>query len=94
MNTVCLCSEEQSRLAARKYARIVQKLGFPASFLNFEIQNLVATYNTFPLSLERLAHVQHCRSGDTGYGHISHNLPSEVLLTIPLEVFWCTKLMF
>ena len=28
----CLsCSEEQSRLAARKYARVVQKLGFPVS---------------------------------------------------------------
>ena len=25
-------SEEDSRLAARKYARIVQKLGFPVSF--------------------------------------------------------------
>ena len=23
------CSEEQSRLAARKYARVIQKLGFP-----------------------------------------------------------------
>lgn len=27
------CSEEQSRLAARKYARVVQKLGFPVSSL-------------------------------------------------------------
>ena len=27
------CSEEQSRLAARKYARVVQKLGFPVSLL-------------------------------------------------------------
>ncbi|XP_048424868.1 TATA-box-binding protein-like [Pyrus x bretschneideri] len=25
-------SEEQSRLAARKYARVIQKLGFPAKF--------------------------------------------------------------
>ena len=28
------CSEEQSRLAARKYARVVQKLGFPVSSLH------------------------------------------------------------
>eukprot|EP00835_Amoeboradix_gromovi_P003660 NODE_250_length_12902_cov_0.423182.p9 type:complete len:130 gc:universal NODE_250_length_12902_cov_0.423182:11097-11486(+) len=29
-------SEEQSRLAARKYARIIQKLGFPARFTEFK----------------------------------------------------------
>jgi transcription initiation factor TFIID TATA-box-binding protein len=27
-------SEEDSRLAARKYARIIQKLSFPVSFVN------------------------------------------------------------
>ncbi|NWZ89619.1 TBP protein, partial [Nesospiza acunhae] len=37
-------SEEQSRLAARKYARVVQKLGFPAKFLDFKIQNMVGSY--------------------------------------------------
>ena len=26
-----ICSEEKSRLAARKYARVIQKLGFPVS---------------------------------------------------------------
>ncbi|KFO74620.1 TATA-box-binding protein, partial [Cuculus canorus] len=36
-------SEEQSRLAARKYARVVQKLGFPAKFLDFKIQNMVGS---------------------------------------------------
>ena len=34
-------SEEDSRLAARKYARIVQKLGFPTKFKDFKIQNMV-----------------------------------------------------
>ena len=29
--SVCCFSEELSRLAARKYARIIQKLGFPVS---------------------------------------------------------------
>ena len=29
------------RLAARKYARIVQKLGFPTKFKDFKIQNMV-----------------------------------------------------
>nr|XP_020745915.1 TATA box-binding protein-like protein 2 [Odocoileus virginianus texanus] len=48
-------SEEQSRLAARKYARVVQKLGFPARFLDFTIQNMVGSCDVrFPISLEGL----------------------------------------
>ena len=37
-------SEEDSRLAARKYARIVQKLGFPTKFKDFKIQNMVTIH--------------------------------------------------
>ncbi|KAM4013034.1 TATA box-binding protein-like 2 [Anomaloglossus baeobatrachus] len=49
-------SEDQSRLAARKYARIVQKLGFPARFLDFKIQNMVGSCDVrFPIRLEGLA---------------------------------------
>uniref|UniRef100_A0A3B5M1D1 Uncharacterized protein n=1 Tax=Xiphophorus couchianus TaxID=32473 RepID=A0A3B5M1D1_9TELE len=48
-------SEEESRLAARKYARVVQKLGFPARFLDFKIQNMVASCDVcFPIRLEGL----------------------------------------
>ncbi|KAG1654448.1 TATA-box-binding protein [Nymphon striatum] len=48
-------SEEQSRLAARKYARIVQKLGFPAKFQEFKIQNMVGSCDVkFPIRLEGL----------------------------------------
>ncbi|NXQ63817.1 TBPL2 protein, partial [Anthoscopus minutus] len=48
-------SEEQSRLAARKYARVVQKLGFPAKFLDFKIQNIVGSCDVrFPIRLEGL----------------------------------------
>jgi len=48
-------SEEDSRLAARKYARIVQKLGFPAKFLDFKIQNMVGSCDVkFPIRLEGL----------------------------------------
>ena len=36
-------SEEESRLAARKYARIIQKLGFPTKFKDFKIQNMVGS---------------------------------------------------
>ncbi|XP_051274661.1 uncharacterized protein LOC127373860 [Dicentrarchus labrax] len=61
-NIVCTGAKsvEGSRLAARKYTRIVQKLGFPAHFLNFKIHNLVASCNSFPVSLERLAHHHDC----------------------------------
>uniref|UniRef100_A0A8C8TQT8 TATA box binding protein like 2 n=2 Tax=Peromyscus maniculatus bairdii TaxID=230844 RepID=A0A8C8TQT8_PERMB len=49
-------SEEESRLAARKYARVVQKLGFPVRFLNFKIQNIVGSCDVkFPVRLEILA---------------------------------------
>ncbi|EEC09479.1 TATA-box binding protein (TBP), component of TFII-D and TFIIIB, putative, partial [Ixodes scapularis] len=48
-------SEEQSRLAARKYARIIQKLGFDAKFLDFKIQNMVGSCDVrFPIRLEGL----------------------------------------
>ncbi|XP_021012081.1 TATA box-binding protein-like protein 2 isoform X2 [Mus caroli] len=49
-------SEEESRLAARKYARVVQKLGFPVRFFNFKIQNMVGSCDVkFPIRLEILA---------------------------------------
>lgn len=50
-------SEELSRLAARKYARIIQKLGFPAKFTDFKIQNIVGSCDVkFPIRLEGLAY--------------------------------------
>ena len=49
-------SEELSRLAARKYARIIQKLGFSARFTDFKIQNIVGSCDIrFPIRLEGLA---------------------------------------
>ncbi|XP_065067746.1 uncharacterized protein LOC135693247 [Rhopilema esculentum] len=56
-------SEEQSRLAARKYARVIQKLGFPAKFVDFKIQNIVGSCDVkFAIRLEGLvlAHAQFC----------------------------------
>ncbi|XP_015586842.1 TATA-box-binding protein isoform X3 [Cephus cinctus] len=50
--------EEDSFLAARKFARIIQKLGFPVKFINFKIQNIVATCDLkFPVKLENLNHM-------------------------------------
>ena len=49
-------SENDARVAARKYARIIQKLGFPAQFADFKIQNIVGSCDVgFPLRLEGLA---------------------------------------
>jgi len=48
-------SEEKSRLAARKYARVIQKLGFPAKFKDFKIQNMVGSVDVkFAIRLEQL----------------------------------------
>lgn len=51
-------SETDSRLAARKYARIIQKLGFhSAKFQDFKIQNIVGSCDvSFPIRLEGLQH--------------------------------------
>lgn len=48
-------SEELCHLAARKFARVVQKLGFPAKFLDFKIHNMVGSCDVcFPIRLEGL----------------------------------------
>jgi TATA-box binding protein (TBP) (component of TFIID and TFIIIB) len=48
-------SEDDSRLASRKYARIIQKLGFDAKFTEFKIQNIVGSCDVkFPIRLEGL----------------------------------------
>lgn len=48
-------SEDQSKLAARKYARVIQKLGFEAKFKDFKIQNIVGSCDVkFSIRLEAL----------------------------------------
>ena len=45
--------EDDSRLASRKYARTIQKLGFAAKFSEFKIQNIVGSCDVkFPIRLE------------------------------------------
>ncbi|XP_037610179.1 TATA-box-binding protein-like isoform X6 [Sebastes umbrosus] len=53
-------SAEQSRLAARKFGRIVLKVGFPVHFRNFKICNMMASCRTFPVQLENLALREPC----------------------------------
>ncbi|KAJ4835223.1 hypothetical protein Tsubulata_821049 [Turnera subulata] len=50
-------SEALSKVAARKYVRIVQKIGYPdVKFVDFKVQNIVASCDVqFPIKLEHLA---------------------------------------
>ncbi|XP_053666626.1 TBP-related factor [Anopheles marshallii] len=48
-------NEQQAHLGLRKFVRIIQKLGFDVKFLDFKVQNLVATADLrFPIRLENL----------------------------------------
>ena len=52
-------NEDACRQAARKHARIVQKVGFDVKFQDFKIQNMVGSCDVkFPIRLEGLA-LQH-----------------------------------
>uniref|UniRef100_A0AAY4DJB7 TATA-box-binding protein n=1 Tax=Denticeps clupeoides TaxID=299321 RepID=A0AAY4DJB7_9TELE len=49
-------NEIESRNAARKYGRLIQKMGYPAKFQGFKIQNMVASCNVnFTIHVEDLA---------------------------------------
>ncbi|KAG5675488.1 hypothetical protein PVAND_005388 [Polypedilum vanderplanki] len=51
-------NEGDAHLAARKFARIIQKLGHDVKFIDFKVQNLVATVDLrFPIRLENLNQV-------------------------------------
>ncbi|CAJ1081392.1 TATA-box-binding protein-like isoform X1 [Xyrichtys novacula] len=52
-------SKDQSRIAARRFARIVQKLGFPVRFLDFKICGIIAICRTSPIRLDQLANFIH-----------------------------------
>ena len=53
-------SEDDSRLASRKYARIIQKLGFNTQFTEFGIQNIVGSCDIkFTIRLEGLHNKHH-----------------------------------
>jgi len=52
-------SEELSKISARKYGRIIQKLGFEVKFKDFKIQNMVGSCDVgFPIRLEGLVLAQ------------------------------------
>lgn len=65
-------SEDDARHAARKIAKIVQKLGFNAGFADFKIQNMVATGDVgFPVRLEGIADTHRKFSSVSGQGPVA-----------------------
>ena len=50
-------SEEDSKKAAKKYAKIIKKIGFDVRFTDFKVQNIVASADVgFAIRLESLSH--------------------------------------
>jgi hypothetical protein len=81
-------SEDDSRLASRKYARIVQKLGFDAKFSEFKIQNIVGSCDVrFPIRLEGLAYSHGQFSSYEPEVRTYWVTPLRILLTSALQLF-------
>ncbi|KAK2635576.1 hypothetical protein Ddye_030368 [Dipteronia dyeriana] len=67
-------SEEQSKVAARKFARIVLKVGFPVKFQDFKIQNIFASCDVkFPIRLEGLS-CSHYSFSNVGHNFLLLNI--------------------
>ncbi|KRX10821.1 hypothetical protein PPERSA_00991 [Pseudocohnilembus persalinus] len=50
-------TEQESNRGARKYAKIIKKLGFNVKFTEFKIQNIVGSTDVgFPINLDNLEH--------------------------------------
>ncbi|KAG8009239.1 TATA-box-binding protein [Nibea albiflora] len=83
-NVVCTGAKsvEDSRRAARRFARIVQKLGFPVCFLKFKIQNIVASCKIFPISLELLSHHEHSSYEPELFPGVHYKVTSDITATI------------
>lgn len=54
-------SEETAKLAARRYARILQKLGFRVKFMNYRVVNVLGTC-TMPFAIKLIPFSQHNRA--------------------------------
>ena len=79
-------TEEESKQASRIYAKIILKLGFPAKFSEFKVQNIVASCDAkFPIRLEGLAseYLKFCSYEPEMFpGLIFHMLEPKIVLLI------------
>jgi len=74
-------SEEHARNAARKYARIIQKLEFPVHFTDFKIQNMVGSCDVrFPIRLEGLAY-KHSHYSSVRCHRLRHQMRSALAIS-------------
>lgn len=78
-------SEADARLAARKFGRIIVKIGFTeARFTKFKVENLVATFKVpFPIHLEQLCH--DCRQ-QSHVSTLSPSFPPHLLSPVTLAL--------
>ncbi|EQB61156.1 tata-box binding protein [Vairimorpha apis BRL 01] len=91
-------SEKQSKLAAQRYAKIINKLGFNADFNDFKIQNIVSSCDTkFSIRLEGLAfsHSNYCSYEPElfpGLIYLKKNFPKIIPTTIETTILQNTIL--
>ena len=86
-------SERESKIAARKFARIVQKLGYQVKFLDFEIHNMVANCDfQFPIRLEKLqeAHSSVCYGESELFPGLTYRMDKP---RVSLRIFVSGKVM-
>ncbi|XLU82246.1 hypothetical protein S245_005666, partial [Arachis hypogaea] len=87
-------SEQQSKLAARNDARIIQKLGFPAKFkslLNSRFKNILSSCDVkFPIRLEGLAYSHGAFSSGFGLVWASHDF---YIKNYYIEIGLCTLVL-
>ena len=52
-------NENDSKLAAKKFAATIKRMSFPVKFTQFKVQNIVASFDVgFEIELEKLQHDQ------------------------------------
>lgn len=79
-------SEDDSRLASRKYARIIQKLGFNAKFTDFKIQNIVVRIlSTITLVPHRML-IQIRVLATSSSQYVSRVLPAAIICSVPMNL--------
>ncbi|XP_060884980.1 uncharacterized protein LOC132955905 [Labrus mixtus] len=75
-------TEEQSKRATRKFARILQKLGLPVRFQNFRIHSMLAVCQAFPICLERMRLYHHCSYEPEIFPALFYNVIPGATMTI------------
>ena len=76
-------SEELSKQAARKFARMIQKLGYDVRFNDFKIQNVVACCNVgFLIHLHDLSMFHDCNYEPEMFPGLTYRMENGVVINI------------